>query len=334
MTKKILITGGAGFIGSNFVRYTVNNYPDYTVYVVDSLTYAGNLDNIPRDFFDRSNFHFVEGAITDERLMKKLVDKVDVIVHFAAESHVSYSIQNVSIFVETNVKGTQVICEAVRENGIDLFINISSSEVYGSALTLPMDEDHPLLPYSPYAASKIGAERMVYAYYKTFNIPAVIIRPFNNYGPTQHIEKVIPCFITQALAGESLTVHDDGKQSRDWVYVEDCCEVVHKAVHGDIEKLKGEVINVGTGKDISILQIAEMIQDYLGKPRDLISFVGTRPGQVHCHISSTEKARELLDWKASTEFSQGLGQTIDWYQKNPLWWQKLKKIELSHNLNA
>ena len=333
MTKKILITGGAGFIGSNFVRYLVNNYPDYSVYVVDSLTYAGNLDNIPPEFFDRPNFHFVEGTITDIQLMKKLIDKVDVIVHLAAESHVSYSIQNVSIFIETNVKGTQVICEAVRENGIERFINISSSEVYGSAVTLPMDENHPLLPYSPYAASKIGAERMVYAYYKTFDIPAVIIRPFNNYGPNQHIEKVIPRFITQALSGELLTIHDDGRQSRDWVYVEDCCEAIDKAIHADIEKLKGEVINIGTGKDTSIIQIAEMILDYLGKPRNLISWGGTRPGQVQRHITSTEKAKRLLDWKATTEFYRGLAWTIEWYQKNPQWWQRLRKIELSHTLD-
>jgi len=319
-------------MGSNFVRYTVNNHPDYTVYVVDSLTYSGNLDNIPKKFFDRPNFHFVEGTITDGRLMKNLVNKVDAIVHLAAESHVSYSIQNASIFIETNVKGTQVVCEAVRENNVERFINISSSEVYGSAVTLPMNENHPLLPFSPYAASKIGAERMVYAYYKTFNIPAVIIRPFNNYGPNQHIEKVIPRFITQALAGEFLTVHDDGHQSRDWIYVEDCCQAIDKALHGDIKKLKGEVINVGTGKDTSILRVAEMILDYLGISRDLIALGGTRPGQVQRHITSTEKARKLLDWKASTEFSQGLARTINWYQENPNWWQQLRKIELSHTL--
>ncbi|MBW2605469.1 MAG: GDP-mannose 4,6-dehydratase [Deltaproteobacteria bacterium] len=332
MSKKILITGGAGFIGSNFVHYIVNKYPDYTVYVVDSLTYAGNLDNIPREFFDLPNFHFVEGTITDELLMKKLTAKADVVVHFAAESHVSYSIQNVSVFVETNVKGTQVICEAVKENGVERFINVSSSEVYGSALTVPMDENHPLLPYSPYAASKIGAERMVYAYYKTFNIPAVIIRPFNNYGSYQHIEKVIPRFITQALSGERLTVHDDGLQSRDWLYVEDSCAAIDKAVHGNIDNLKGESINIGTGKDTNILKIAEMILEYTGKPRDFISIGDTRPGQVNRHLSSTKKARDLLEWKASTEFFQGLARTIDWYQKNPLWWQKLRKIELSHTL--
>jgi len=332
MGRKILITGGAGFIGSNFVQYTVNTHPDYTVYIVDSLTYAGSLDNISKAFFDLPNFHFIEGTITDERLMKKLVEKVDTIVHFAAESHVSYSIQNVSVFVEANVKGTQVICEAVRECGIERFINISSSEVYGSALTQPMDEDHPLLPYSPYAASKIGAERMVYAYYKTFGIPAVIIRPFNNYGPRQHIEKVIPRFITQALCEEALTVHDDGKQSRDWVYVEDCCEAIDRAAHRDIEKLAGEVINVGTGKATTILEIAEMILECLGKPPDRIYLGGTRPGQVQCHITATDRARDLLGWKASTELSHGLARTIEWYQRNPDWWKRLKKIELPHNL--
>lgn len=332
MSKKILITGGAGFIGSNFVRHVVNKYPDYTVYVVDSLTYAGNLNNIPKEFFDLSTFHLVEGTITDESLMKKLVAKVDAVIHFAAESHVSYSIQNVSVFVETNVKGTQVICEAIRENGVERMINISSSEVYGSAVRTPMDEDHPLLPYSPYAASKIGAERMVYAYYKTFDIPAVIIRPFNNYGSHQHIEKVIPRFITRALCDEPLLVHDNGQQTRDWLYVEDSCEAIDKALHIDIEKIKGESINLGTGKDISILQIAEMIVEHLEKSRTLISIGGTRPGQVNRHLSSTKKAEALLGWKASTEFSQGLAKTIDWYQNNPWWWQKLRKIELSHEL--
>ena len=173
---------------------------------------------------------------------------------------------------------------------------------------------------------------MVYAYYKTFGLPAVIIRPFNNYGPHQHIEKVIPCFITQALNGETLTVHDDGTQSRDWVFVEDCCEAIDNAAHVDIERLKGEVINVGTGIATTILQIAEMILDCLGHPPDRISLGGTRPGQVQCHITSTDKARDLLDWKASTEFSHGLARTIDWYRKNPDWWKRLKQIELSHTL--
>lgn len=332
MTKKILVTGGAGFIGSNFLHYLLKRHPDYTIYVLDSLTYAGSLDNLPQGFFEGPQYHFVEGSITDELLLKKLLDKVDVVVHFAAESHVSYSIQNVSIFVETNVRGTQVLCEALRNNGVERFINISSSEVYGSALTEPMDEDHPLLPYSPYAASKVGAERMVYAYYRTFDLPAVIIRPFNNFGPRQHIEKVIPRFITQALCDEPIRVHDDGRQTRDWLFVDDCCEAIDNAIHADIGTLKGEVINLGTGKDTSILEIAEMIQDLLGKPRSMISLEGTRPGQVLRHVASTHKAAALLGWKASTEFSQGLVRTVEWYRAHPAWWQRLRKIELSHNL--
>jgi dTDP-glucose 4,6-dehydratase len=332
MTKRILVTGGAGFIGSNFLHHLLTRHPEYTVYVLDSLTYAGNLDNLPRELFECPRYHFVEGSITDEPLLKKLMDKTDVVVHFAAESHVSYSIQNVSVFVETNVRGTQVLCEAIRGSGVERFLNISSSEVYGSALTTPMDEDHPLLPFSPYAASKIGAERMVYAYYKTFDLPALIIRPFNNFGPRQHIEKVIPRFITQALSGEPISVHDDGRQTRDWLYVEDCCEAIDNAIHADIGTLKGEVINLGTGKDTSILAIAEMIQDLLEKPRTMISLDGTRPGQVLRHVASTDKAASLLGWKATTAFAQGLAQTVEWYQANPAWWQRLRKIELSHNL--
>jgi dTDP-glucose 4,6-dehydratase len=173
---------------------------------------------------------------------------------------------------------------------------------------------------------------MVYAYYRAFGMPAIIIRPFNNYGPYQHVEKVIPRFITQALVGEPLTIHDDGMQSRDWVYVEDCCEAIDKAVHGDMEKLKGEVINIGTGADTSILRVAEMIVDYLGRPRELLSLGGSRPGQVLKHVGSNEKAQRLLGWRASTQFSEGLARTISWYQRNAEWWQRLRKIELPHAL--
>lgn len=323
--KTILVTGGAGFIGSNFVRYLFENYPGYHITVLDALTYAGNTDNIPESIKNDPRFSFWYGNVRIAELVTELVSTSDIVVHFAAESHVARSIFDNTIFFETDVLGTQVMANAVlkHSDSVERFIHISTSEVYGTALEIPMTEEHPLRPTTPYAAAKAGADRLVYSYWATYDIPAIIIRPFNNYGPNQHLEKVIPRFITSALLNEPLTIHGSGEGTRDWTYVEDLCQALDRAMHISLDKVKGQVINIGTGRDIAVKAIADMILDKLNKPKSLITYMGDRPGQVKRHVSSTEKAFQILGWKAETDFDQGLTKTIDWYQLNPNWWQKL-----------
>jgi dTDP-glucose 4,6-dehydratase len=325
MSKTILVTGGAGFIGSNFVKHIYENYPDYRIIVLDCLTYAGNIENLPEYIKTSNRFSFWYGNIRNADLVNSLVAESDVVVHFAAESHVARSIFDNAIFFETDVLGTQVVSNAVLKNKdkVERFIHISTSEVYGSALTAPMTEEHPLNPTSPYAAAKTGADRLVYSYITTYDIPAIIIRPFNQYGPNQHLEKAIPRFITNTLLNEKLTVHGSGEYTRDWVYVGDLCQALDKTIHANLDKVKGQVINIGTGKDTSINKIADMVLTRLNKPHDLVSHSEDRFGQVSRHISSTEKAYNLLGWKASTDFEKGLDATIKWYQQNPDWWRKI-----------
>src|SRR5438128_8138540 len=237
---------------------------------------------------------FVHGDIRDASLVRELVEGVDVIVNAAAESHVEKSIADgASEFVTTNVEGTQILLDAIRVTPVERFILISSSEVYGTAEAAPMDEEHPLNPRSPYAATKAGGDRLAYSYFVTYGLPIVIVRPFNNYGPRQHPEKVIPRFVTQALAGEPLTIHGDGHASRDWLYVDDDAEAIETVIEAPLENVAGEVLNLATGVDISINDIADKVLDALGKPRSLREHVSERPGQVDRHIGSTEKARAL-----------------------------------------
>lgn len=321
--KTILITGGAGFMGSNFVRYLLDNYPNYRLLVLDNLTYAGSIENLPRNVSD-SRFSFWYGTVRNNELVDSLVAQADVVFHFAAETHVTRSIYDNFMFFETDVLGTQVVANSVLKykGNVERFVHISTSEVYGTALTEVMHEDHQLMPMNPYAGAKVGADRLVYSYFTTYDIPVVILRPFNNYGPYQHLEKVIPRFITSCILDEPLTVHGEGKMSRDWLYVEDDCEALDKVLHGDVEKIKGEVINIGTGRSIDILTIAHMILEKMNKPTSIITHIGNRPGQVDRHIASTEKAERLLGWKARTPFEEGLDKTINWYRENRAWWER------------
>ncbi len=318
--KTILITGGAGFMGTNFVRHLLSNYPDYQLLILDALTYAGSMDNLPRD--QRVQFWF--GNVKNSELVSKLVAQSDIVVHFAAETHVTRSIFDNLLFFETDVLGTQVVANAVLENSdkVERFIHISTSEVYGTARGDVIDEEHPLMPASPYASAKAGADRLVYSYWHTYDIPAVILRPFNNYGPFQHLEKVIPRFITSCILNEPINVHGDGRASRDWVFVDDMCQAVDRALHCDIKKVKGEVINIGSSRSIDIRTIAEMVVEMMGKPRSLIVYIDDRPGQVFRHTSSTEKAERLLGWKAKVKFEDGLVKTRAWYEQNHAWWEK------------
>src|ERR687886_582951 len=323
-TRRVLVTGGAGFIPSNFIRHLLRETP-WEVVSLDALTYAGNVDNL-RDVMSHERLSFVHGDIRDEDLVRDVVAEVDVIVNAAAESHVEKSIaEGGREFVETNVEGTRILLDAIRARPVERFILISSSEVYGTALAAPMDEEHPLNPRSPYAATKAGADRLAYSYFVTYGLPIVIVRPFNNYGPRQHPEKVIPRFITQALRGEPLTVHGDGHASRDWLYVDDDAEAIEAIIAAPLDAVAGEVVNAATGVDISVSAIADLVLEVLDKPASLKAFVPERPGQVDRHIGSTEKIQRLCGWSARTSFEGGLPRTVPWYRDNQAWWRATKR---------
>ena len=343
--KSILVTGGAGFIGSNFVRYLYEKYPEYRIAVVDSLTYAGSVQNCPAGAFGSPRYEMWYGDVRNGELMDLLVSQADVVVHMAAESHVTRSIYDNRLFFETDVIGTQTVANAVAKyrDKVERFIHISSSEVYGTALVEKMDETHPLNPMSPYAAAKCGADRLVYSYWATYKIPAVIIRPFNNFGPFQHLEKAIPRFVTSCIMNEPITIHGDGSAARDWLFVEDHCEALDRVLHINRDMVLGEIINLGTGDHKSVLEVAEAVKRQMGSrnrevtalgrrktdvavlnhasPGTRIEFVGDRPGQVFRHTCDANKARALLGWKPSTSFEEGLHRTIDWYRHNQAWWQ-------------
>lgn len=311
-------------MGTNFVNHLFDRHPDYSVTVLDALTYAGNLNNFSPRIKESPNFRFWRGDVRDTGLVQDLVSQVDLVIHFAAETHVARSIYDDRRFFETDVLGTQSVANAVLKNKdrIERFIHISTSEVYGTALSKPMDEDHPINPMSPYAAAKAGADRLVYSYWRTYDIPVVILRPFNQYGPYQHLEKVIPRFVTSALMDERLTIHGDGKARRDWLYVEDTCKRIDQALHAEDRKVRGEVFNLGSGFDLDILGLAGMILDMTGKPESLIAFMTDRPGQVQHHISSTEKAATVLGTKPGRGFERGLARTVKWYADHREWWGK------------
>ncbi len=323
--KTILITGGAGFIGSNFVRYLFESYPAYRLIVVDALTYAGNVKNLPVDINNGSDerLQFWYGNVRNGELMDTLVSQSDIVVHFAAESHVTRSIYDNQQFFETDVLGTQTVANAALKykDRIERFIHISTSEVYGTAITEKMDENHPLYPMSPYASAKCGADRLVYSYWTTYKLPAVIVRPFNNYGPYQHLEKVIPRFITSCILGEPITVHGDGSAARDFMFVRDHCQALDVLLHVDISNVAGEVINLGTGRHLSLLEIAYAVRDAMKPKNSPIEFVGDRPGQVFRHTCDASKAKRLLGWQPRVEFEDGLERTIRWYRDNETWWR-------------
>ena len=259
--RSILVTGGAGFIGSHFVRAFMRRHRESDVHVLDALTYAGDLDNLPPNIVDHPQFHFWYGNVCDVELVGEIMQKVDTVIHFAAESHVARSIASNRKFYETDVMGTQVVASQVLKyhRRIKRFVHISTSEVYGTALTEPMAEDHPLMPNSPYASAKCGADRLAYSYWRTYGIPAVIIRPFNQYGPSQHLEKCIPRFITSALTNRLITLHGDGTAARDWCYVTDTCQAFLAVLEVPLDAVVGEVINLGT--DMTIERIMEQMKE-------------------------------------------------------------------------
>jgi dTDP-glucose 4,6-dehydratase len=321
-----LITGGAGFIPSHFVRHFLLR-TEHEVVSLDAMTYAGNVENLA-DVLAHERLSFVQGDIRDEEKIRQLVGEVDVVVHAAANSHVEQSIaEGAREFVSTNIEGTRILLDAIRDAPVELFVLISSCEVYGTGADQPITEDDLLNPRSPYSATKAGADRLGFAYHATYGLPIVIVRPFTNYGPYQHPEKMIPRFITQALDDEPLTIHGDGRASRDWVYVEDHAEAIAWVVDAG-DELAGEAINVATGGGRSVVEIAELVLDLLGKPRSLKVHTEDRPGQVTRNIGSPEKAARLLGWRAKTSFEAGLERTVAWYRDNEAWWRAIRRPEL------
>lgn len=331
--KKILITGAAGFMGSNVLDYLFLKYPNFSFVALDALTYAGNLKNFSKEMLKSSRFKFVYGDVRNTNLVDNLIGKSDIVIHFAAETHVTRSIYDNVKFFETDVLGTQAVANAVyhHKKRVERFLHISTCEVYGSGMTKKMDESHPLNPHSPYAAAKAGADRLVYSYYLTYKIPSIIVRPFNVFGPRQHLEKVIPRFITSCILHEPLTIHGNGKAERDFMHVNDMSTAIDLLMHAPLEKVKGEVFNIGSGRAISVLQIAKFIAKYMKVASSQIHFLKDRPGQVSTFACNFDKIKKLLNWKPQIDFHKGLTETIRWYKKNEDIWREqiwLRKVPI------
>lgn len=316
---KILVTGGAGFIGSNFVIRTLEKLSDAQVTVLDKLTYAGNLANL-RDVEKNSHFSFVKGDICDKGVAERAVKGCDVVVNFAAESHVDRSIEDASAFMRSNFSGVFQLLEACRKFDVPKFQQISTDEVYGSATSGSFSEESKLNPSNPYSASKAAADLMTLSYFATYGLPVVITRSTNNYGPRQHTEKLIPKMITNAMRGIKLPVYGDGKNVRDWLHVFDNCDAIQLVV----EKGKlGEVYNIGGGNERTNIDIVRMILKNLGKPESLIEFVKDRPGHDRRYSLDCSKLKKL-GWKPKIALEDGIRQTVEWYARNE-WWVKTLK---------
>jgi dTDP-glucose 4,6-dehydratase len=321
----ILVTGGAGFIGSNFVRHLLSRYPDYRIVNLDKLTYAGNLDNLS-DLEDSPNYRFVKGDVCDSDLVNRTVgDGIDWIVHFAAESHVDRSIYDPALFVKTNVLGTQVLLESALKFKTRRFIHVSSDEVYGSlGKEGKFTEDSPLLPNSPYSASKASADLLVRSYCETFDLPVIISRSTNNYGPYQFPEKLIPLFITNALSDQELPIYGDGLYVRDWIHVEDHCRALDLILHrGKV----GQTYNVAGGNETTNLDITRLVLRKLNKPESLMRHVEDRPAHDRRYSLDCSKIEAQLGFKPGIALQEGISNTVEWYVANQAWWQKIKSGE-------
>ena len=317
----ILVTGGAGFIGSNFVRYMVEKYSDYHIINLDALTYCGNLENL-KDIEDKDNYTFVKGDIRDKAIVDELVEKSDYVINFAAESHVDRSIADPEIFIKSNVLGTQVLLNAAKEHGVEKYIQISTDEVYGTlGKTGYFTEDTPLQPNSPYSASKAGGDLIARAYHETFGLPVNITRCSNNYGPYQFPEKLIPLMISNALEDKKLPLYGDGKNIRDWLHVHDHCSAIDLVLH---EAKPGEVYNIGGNNEKQNIEIVKLILGELGKDESLIEFVTDRLGHDRRYAIDSTKIQEELSWKPEYTFEVGIRKTIQWYLDNQDWMSQVK----------
>ena len=317
----VFVTGGAGFIGSNFVRFALETHEDWDITNLDKLTYAGRLENL-QGLDTHPRHHFVQGDITNEEIVGPLVHDAQIIVNFAAETHVDRSLENARNFIQTDVYGTYVLLDAARRAPrLERFIQISTDEVYGNVPVGKSSETHELCPRNPYAASKAGADRLAYSYWATFEIPVIITRASNNYGCYQHPEKVIPLFISNALDNQQLPLYGDGRNVRDWLFVLDHCKAIDLLIS---KGQSGEVYNVGAGNEISNIELTHQLLASLDRPRSLINFVPDRPGHDRRYSLDVSKLHSL-GWRPTTDFSKGLQQTLDWYQNNEWWWRPIKQ---------
>ncbi|WP_395761023.1 dTDP-glucose 4,6-dehydratase [Bacillus sp. 3G2] len=319
---KVLVTGGAGFIGSNFVRYMVKKYPEYNLVNLDALTYAGNLENL-KEIEGLPNYKFVKGDIADREFINRLFEeeKFDYVLNFAAESHVDRSITNPDIFIQTNIQGTQVLLDAAKNAQVKKYLQVSTDEVYGTlGDTGYFTEETPLASNSPYSSSKAGADLLVRAYHETFGLPVNITRCSNNYGPFHFPEKLIPLMIINALNNKQLPVYGDGLNVRDWLHVEDHCQAIDLVLH---KGENGEVYNVGGNNERTNIEIVKTILKALNKPESLIQYVTDRPGHDRRYAIDATKLREELGWSPKYNFDTGIEQTINWYLENQDWWENI-----------
>jgi len=321
--SRVLVTGGAGFIGSNFVRHFLARFPDSHVVVLDALTYAGRRENL--EGLPERSLTFVRGDIRDPQDVARAMAGCDYVLNFAAESHVDRSIETPGDFIQTDVYGVFVLCEEARRRKVKRFLQVSTDEVYGEVMEGHATEEWPLKPRSPYAASKAGGDRLAYAYYATYGLPVVVTRCSNNYGPRQYPEKLIPLFVTNAIEGEPLPVYGTGLNKRDWIHVEDHCAALAALLrHPGIE---GETFNVGAGHELDVLTITDTILGLLGRPGTLIRHVEDRPGHDRRYALDVSKLERLAGWKPQISFADGIRRTVEWYRENEAWWKPIKQGE-------
>ncbi len=322
--QSLLVTGGAGFIGSNFVRHILNKYPTYRVIVLDALTYAGNRENLA-DLEKNPRYFFYLGNICDPTVVDNLVSNVDAVINFAAETHVDRSIHDAAGFVHTDVLGTKILLEAARKYRLARYIQISTDEVYGSIEDGEFTEQSPVQPNSPYSASKAGGDMMVRAYFKTYGVPAMITRASNNYGPYQYPEKLIPLFVTNAIDNLPLPLYGDGMNVRDWLYVLDHCEAVDHVLH---DGQPGETYNIGGGNEKTNRDITTLILKTLHKPDSLIKPVADRPGHDRRYAVDCSKLKKL-GWTPRYRFEEAIVESIQWYVRNEAWWRSIKEKQIA-----
>ncbi len=321
--KTLLITGGAGFIGSNFIHYITRKYPEYRIINLDKLTYAGNLENL-RDIEDNPNYKFIKGDIANRKLVGEIFNynNIDAIINFAAESHVDRSIEDPGVFIRTDIYGTYVLLEAARKYNSKIFLQISTDEVYGSIEDGSFAEDDALKPSSPYSASKAGAEMIVRSFFKTFGTPIIITRTTNNFGPYQYPEKIIPLFVTNLIDDIKVPLYGDGMNVRDWIYVDDNCGALDLVLH---KGRVGEIYNIGAGNEKPNIWITKKILKLLDKPESMIEPVEDRLGHDRRYSVDCTKLKKDLGWETQYDFEEALKKTVNWYAANEKWWRPLKK---------
>ena len=321
--SRVLVTGGAGFIGANFVHHVLRRFPAAHVVVLDALTYAGRRENL--DGLPAGRLTFMHGDIRDPAAVALAMDGCDVVVNFAAESHVDRSIESPGEFIQTDIHGVFVLCEEARQRGVKRFLQVSTDEVYGEVLEGAANEDWPLMPRSPYAASKAGGDRLAFAYWATYGLPVVVTRCSNNYGPRQYPEKLVPLFVTNAIEDQPLPVYGTGLNRRDWIHVEDHCAALVTLL--EQPGVEGETFNVGAGNELDVLTMTDAILKLLGKPASLVRHVEDRPGHDRRYALDCTKLTKLTGWRPAVPFAEGIRQTVEWYRANEAWWRPIKAGE-------